>query len=404
MVPAGVTLAGAGEGTILAGVSGRVVSLETEAGEQTTLRDLRVESGACGAVVATGTGEAVVSQVEVSVSSGVGVAVEGASLTLRDVAITGPIEEADLDASMPALPPFTCGGAATHGLVAVDATVDATRTDIGGFEAFGALMIRSTTTWSQSELRANLGVGLEVLEGSADLSDLTLARTSYGAAAIEAYGGIFVGGAVVTSTRVTAMDGTTYGLFHADGVDATHDDATVTGNGFAGIWSQGGGSLSLRGATITGNAFAAVATFDNPALEVLDATIGETRESVGVFGLRTVTAADGLHLIRSAGMVARTELRANERVGLLLDLDGGTTADYAFDAVVVEGTGDALGAIAQNGTVAADWDAAIVRLGDTSVNDPLVAGALDIAGAVGPPCLPPVEGVATGGISSLVGP
>ncbi len=405
VVPPGVSLAGEGSVSVLAGAGGRVVTLETAAGMATALRDVRIESSACGAVVATGGGEASVEGVEVVVNAGVGIAVEEATLVLRDVSVVGPIDEADLDRSMPALPPFSCAtGAASHGLVAVDATLDAERADVRGFEAFGALLVRSTTTWSESELRANLGVGLEVLAGSAELTDLTLARASFGAAAIEAYDGIFVDGAIVNSTRLSAMDGSTYGLFHADGVSASHTDATVTGNGFAGVWTQGGGSLTLEGATVTDNAFAGVATFDNPALEVLGSTIGETRESAGVFGLRTVTAADGLHLIRSAGAVEGTELRRNERVGLLLDLDGGSTADYAFDSVIVEGVGAELGAIAQNGTVAPGWDAAIDRLGDTAVNDPAFASVLDIAGAVGPPCLPPVDGVAVGGIGTLVGP
>lgn len=405
VVPVGVTLAGEGADSIVTGATGRVLTLETAAGSVTTARDLRVESSACGAVVATGSGDAVLEGTEIVVSQGVGVAVEGASLAIRDVDIVGPVDAADLAVSLPALPPFSCGGgAATHGLVAVDATVVAERTDVRGFEAFGALLVRSTTTWSESELRANLGVGLEVLDGSADLTDVTLAEASFGALAIEAYDGIFVGDATVTSTRLRATDGSTYGLFHADGVVATHTDATVTGNGFAGVWAQGGGALTLDGATVMDNAFAGVATFDNPALEVLGSTIGGTSESAGVFGLRTVTAADGLHLIRSAGSVEGTDLRRNARVGLLLDLDGGTTADYSFDSVVVEGVGAELGAIAQNGTVAPGWDAAIDRLGDTAVNDPALAGVLDIAGAVGPPCLPPVDGVATGGIGTLVGP
>jgi len=103
-------------------------------------------------------------------------------------------------------------------------------------------------------------------------------------------------------------------------------------------------------------------------------------------------------------MVSDLVLSANERVGLLLELGGGSTSSVSVAGVSVDGTGSAFGAVAQNGTLEAGWDSGVTRAGDTALNDAAFAGALDVAGAVGPPCLPPLADVETAGLDALLGP
>ncbi len=81
-----------------------------------------------------------------------------------------------------------------------------------------------------------------------------------------------------------------------------------------------------------------------------------------------------------------------------------STATVALSAITVDASGTALGAVAQNGSVLSGWDAEIVRLGAAAANDALFTGSLDIAGAVGPPCFPPIDDVRASGIGALVGP
>jgi hypothetical protein len=95
-------------------------------------------------------------------------------------------------------------------------------------------------------------------------------------------------------------------------------------------------------------------------------------------------------------------LTNNGRVGLLVDL-GGTGTVLDVGAVVVDAPGAAYGAIAQNGTVPAGWDAMVDRRGATLANDATFTGALDVAGAVGPSCLPDPSELASAGLASLLG-
>ncbi|MEM9194742.1 MAG: hypothetical protein AAGF12_36520 [Myxococcota bacterium] len=404
-VPAGVTLTGGGEAvTVIQSTSGTAVRVEAGAG--TGLSQLSVESDGCAAVVATGSGPVELRSLDVRASTGVGLAVEGVTtLTIEDVDVIGPVTAATADDTMPSLPPFRCGTStlATHGIVLVDvADARVTNTTVDGFSAFGVLALRSTTTWMGGRSSNHLGTAFEVWDGSATVNALTVRNTSDGAGAVESFGVVFGGGATVTTADLMVEDGDAFGVFH-DGATVTHQSLVARNNGFAGVWAQNSDDLQILGTSrIVDNAFAGVTTIGSRRVELDGAEVTGTTEGIRIDGVRTVRAGDGVHFIDSQGALRNLTMANNERVGALFDLGGGSTSDFAADNLMIDGSGTALGAIVQNGTIMPGWDASVQRLGATLANDMAFLGALDIAGAVGPVCFPPLDQVETAGIGPLL--
>ncbi|MDH5493381.1 MAG: hypothetical protein OEY14_15610, partial [Myxococcales bacterium] len=106
-----------------------------------------------------------------------------------------------------------------------------------------------------------------------------------------------------------------------------------------------------------------------------------------------VSVGDGVQIVTSdasAVVLEDLELVDNARAGLLLDLPS-DLVDASLARIRVQGLGDALGAIAQgpSGPIPGGvWDVEILRVGAPELNDPALAGRLEIAGAVGPMYLP----------------
>jgi hypothetical protein len=410
-VPAGVTLTGP-EATIVAPTDGRAVVLLPSADPDTptTVRDLSIESlSGCAAVVAMGEGAIAIRDVSAHADSGVGIAVEGATTaTIAGVSVTGSLTAESADSTMAPLPPFACGSGAiaTHGIVLVEvASAVISDSSAAGFGRFGLLAIGSDLEATDVQAAHNLGAGVEIWGGSAQLTAVTVDETRDGLSAIETYGVVYGGAAVVDTMGLAVVGSDGYGVF-ADGASATHDGLVATDNAFAGVWAQNTDGFSISGEStmIADNAFAGVAILDSMSVSVADATIRDTTEGIAVSGLGTVMGADGIHLIASEVDLSSLSLIDNGRVGAVLDLDGATTDRLSLTDVTVDASGMALGVVAQNGTPVTGWDDGVMRLGDTAANDSAFAGALEIAGRVGPPCLPPLDGLDTGGIAALVGP
>jgi hypothetical protein len=282
-------------------------------------------------------------------------------------------------------------------------SAELTDVQIEGFGAFGFLSVRSTVTWTGGRVSTNLGAGLEVWSGEATLIGVTIWGTRDGAGAIESFGAVFGEDARITSQRLYVANGDSFGLFH-DGGSAAHEDLIARNNGFAAVWIQGATAFDLSGLSmIEDNRFAGVAALGSTGIHVQDASIVRTTEGVRVSGIRTVRAADGLHLVDSDGLFEDLSLLDNDRIGLLVDLGGGNTSAVSLTDVSVEASGTSLGAVAQNGTVEPGWDDGITRLGATATNDGSFTDRLEIAGAVGPVCFPPLDSLDTGGIQALVG-
>jgi hypothetical protein len=293
---------------------------------------------------------------------------------------------------------------ATHGVVLVDvgrAVLSAG--SVSGFGAFGVLTVDTELEWTDGRVSATLGAGIEIWGGAATLTNVDVGGVSDGAGAIEAYGVVVANGAHLDSLMLNVHDGAGAGVLHS-GASATHESPSVAMNGFAGLWAQDATALEVTNARIADNEFAGIVLFASSGVRVADSNVAAIREGVRIDGVRTVRAGDGIHAVGSSGALENLTLSANARVGVLLDLDGGTTTDLALTNVSVDATGTALGAVAQNGTVEAGWDASVTRLGDAAVNDAAFTDVLDVVGAVGPPCLPPLAGVESEGIAALIGP
>ncbi|MDQ3034240.1 MAG: hypothetical protein M3Y87_17660 [Myxococcota bacterium] len=414
-VPAGVTLRGAGpERTTLrlsAGSGGIVLDVSagatTPGAAVTRIEQLRIVSSACAGIVVRGDGDAALTNVTVRADTGFALGVEGLrSIALENVSIEGALADGSLPAAVP-FPPYDCASAvpATHGIVMLDVG-DATLRGVSsrGFAAFGALFADTTVEWNGGTIADHVGTGLEVYGGSARLVGLEICRSRQASAPVESFNGVFAGGADIHSERLVVCDGDAFGLMH-DGATASHVDLVARGNGFAGVWVQDAPSFALRGAgtELAGNGFAGLSALRVASLTVEDASIHDTTPGVAIVGLGAIEAADGLHLIDNGTAVLRNlRLSDNGRVGLLLDLGGATTDVAMLTGIVAEGSGEQLGVLAQNGTVTSGWDDGVSRVGAPMTNDPLFTGALDVAGILGPSCLPDPADLVAGGLATLL--
>ncbi len=410
-IPAGVTLSGSERTVVSAAVNDHALVLlpSPDASTPTAAVGLVAASdGGCAAILADGAGAVAIRDVTIRATTGVGLAIQGASSVVIDgVTCEGPVAADDADSTVAPTPPFTCGSSdiATHGLVLVDVgDASVTDTSVSGFGRFGVLSIRTALTASMLDVHDNLGAGLEIWDGSATLTTVNVDATRDGLSAVEVYGTLLGGGAVVDATDLVVTGGDGYGVF-ADGAMATLETLTSTDNAFAGVWAQhtDGFTVSGSGTMIANNAFAGVALLDSTAAAISDATIRETAEGIAINGLGTVMAADGVHLSASDATLASLSLVDNVRVGAVLDLDGASTDRLSITGVTVDASGSAYGVVAQDGTLVDGWDDGVMRLGDTPANDAAFSEALGIAAGVGPPCLPPIDGLDTGGIAALVG-
>jgi hypothetical protein len=412
-VPAGVTLRGAGPDrtTFRLGTggvdTGIALDVSVADGVATVIEGISVDSSGCAGIVLRGAGDATLRDVTVHADRGLAIGAESLrTATLERVSVEGLEGEIPDDVMVP-LPPYDCATAdpATHGLVMIDVG-SASLIDVSsrGFVGFGALFVGTELEWSGGQVVDHVGAGIEVFGGRAVLSDLEICRSRQVSAPIESFNGLFAGGATIESERLTVCDGEVFGLMHDDAV-ASHVDLRAIGNRFAGVWAQRAESFSLRGpgSLLERNGFAGVATLGVANVTIEDAEIRETAPGTAPMGAATIRAADGIHMIDSESATLRNlRMIENERVGLLLDLGGASTATSTIESVVVEGSGEQLGAVAQDGTVVPGWDSAVTRVGAPAVNDALVTGPLDVAGILGPSCFPDPSAVVTAGLSGLI--
>lgn len=407
-VPVGVTLEGQGQAssTIELDISSAPVTIETgdiEGG----LANLTIRSAGCAAVTARGQGAVSLSSVHVEATSGIAIGVENAdSVTMTDVIVTGPITADTPDSTIESKPEVCrTDRVATHGIVLVDVTNAAlTRVEVSAFGAFGALFLRSGVTWEGGGSENNVGTGVGVWGGEVDLRNLRLCGAQQRTLTVEANNGIFADGASVSTSQLTVCESEVFGLFHQN-ASAEHMNLTASDNGYAGVWAQNVTALTIAGSSnLSRNAVAGVAAFDSPNVQVSGAVIEGTESKLTLVGQTgSAIVGDGVHAIRSEGTLDGLLLTNNERAALLLDFGGeGQSSAFTISDTVVDATGDALGAIAQNGTIAADWDANITRRGATAANDAQLATPLPVSDIVGPVCLPNPGELEVQGLSALI--
>lgn len=414
IVPAGVTLAGAGatRTRLIATTDGVAVTL-TPGSQAAAIQDLTIETDGLAAIVATGdgTGAVTIARVTVEATRGIGVGLQDlASATISDLSLSGPVvaESADM------LPPDPMPSqTATHGLVLVRVAGGSLANVMAvGFADFGVLIVDSTTDWAGGGATDNLGTNMMVYGGTATLTDLDLSRSLQGTRLIPPYGGVFASGADVTTERLRVDGGDRYGILQS-GASAHHTDLVASGNRDAALWVQGSTGFGLVGpnSLISDNGFAGVVIVDSSDVTIEDATIEQSQLTTRPFGMTTVDIGDGVQLVRSTDnvLISRCNLVNNDRVGVLLDIGTAPVPVGLFVDVMVGGTGTQLGAIAQqNGLVVmpgtGGWDMGITRDGPTGASDAARTTPLDTVGVglIGPNSVDVPSAVEMDGIDSLL--
>lgn len=394
-VPAGVELRGAGaaSSTLRTDV-GTAVDLEAGTGT-TRLAALTVTSEGDAAVLARGTGTGAIELVgiEVRVERGIGIGVEAVSSLVADGAVlTGPVDSSNADDFEQ---PWVPDEVATVGLGVFGVPqVTISSSSVTGFASAAAAFVDSGTTWSGGGVRENLGVGIFVSGGTADLTSLEVARTLSGTGLYPAYGIVCAGGGAMATTLVAVSETEGHGVLHDD-CDAEHVDLVSEANERAGVWAQNGGMFRLTGSgsSIAGNGFAGIWLARIDTVEVDGARIADTNlvPTIPDTDASPVDMGDGLQIRDTPGPVTLSNLTVtnNGRAGILIDLGGGSSAGYSFEAVTVDGTGEQFGCVGQNGDLLDGWAAGVERLGATAVNDAARVDPLGVRGVIEPEDLPP---------------
>lgn len=378
-VPAGVTLSGSDQETSILSSDGEPLVVRLEAGESAArLENLTVISDGGAAVVALGDGGVEVEGVTVKASRGIGMGFGGlSSVKLSSVELLGPVTEENI-ADLSLWP--TSEGTALYGLILVrvgEASLSEVRAS--GFATAGAFFIESETEWQGGGVFSNVTTGLRVEAGSTKLRGIELCRTISNKIS-SSCNGLFQVDAQVETSDVTVCEGGT-GLFH-NGGRVTHTDLVVTENMYGGLWVQHSPSVEISGTAtrFSGNTIAGLLLLENENTVVRGGRIESTEASRIIEMDGSTKIGDGLQIIQPAGPVRLENLMlsGNERVGLLLNLSADARDDLVIENVTVEGSGEALGAIAQGVDMTEGWDQGVERSGDTLENDRNFSGTLPI--------------------------
>lgn len=403
-VPGGVTLEGAGPAeTFLVGGEGPVLTLSGDG--TTVVRDLAVESDGRMGIRSSGSGEIELDGVDVRATRGIGIGIDGNPVvSLHTVHLTGPVLPENVEDFGSDVDPAV---SATHGLVLLEVE-DASLEDVTatGFASYGALLVGTNAAWNGGALDGNLGIGLCVAGGTASVDGVSIAGTLHGSGLRPGYSALVMDGAEVDSTGLSIRDSTGYGMVVSEAT-GHHEGLVAEGNTDAAVWAQSSTSFELTGATLSGNGFAGVVAADSSGIVITDSEIADTVLATSLFlDAGTIEVGDGVQLVGSAEGI-RLEaltLRNNGRVGVLLDLDGASTAGVSLDDVDVEGNGESLGVIAQNGTIEDGWDASVARSGAVLDNDEAFTTAgseLPLAGILGAASFPQID---RNDLRGLIGP
>lgn len=405
VVPAGASLEGEGTAATTVTASEGVVAVELAPGAPpTAVRGLTIVSDGRAGVVARASGAVEITDVRIRATRGIGLGFDGTDVVrLRGVSVSGPVlpdNVLDFTADQGA------DETALYGLLALsvgdlgldDVTVE-------GFAAAGATLVDGVGHWTGVAIERNLGAGLLAYGGAWTLEAVSIAESLDGAQLVPSYGAVFSEGHV-DSTDLVVRGGGGYGLVHL-GSTAVHTSLIAEGNADAGVFVQDCEAFELVDAALTGNGYAGLVAGRTSGLSVHGGRIDGTRAVTAVVDDAGVAEiGDGLQLLETTEEVNidGVTFAGNARVGMLLDLGGGSGAGIALEGVVVEGDGEELGAVQQNGDIAAGWDDGVERRGATAANDEefvTLGLSLAVRGLLGPNDVPAPEDDA---LRSLLGP
>ncbi|WP_236516370.1 right-handed parallel beta-helix repeat-containing protein [Sandaracinus amylolyticus] len=409
VIPPDVTLAGEGDASVLESAGDGTV-VEVAQGTGAVLRDLRIDVLAGGyGVRAVGDGDATLQNVTISVTRGVGVGLQGRSrVVLREVKLEGPIDETNAGFA-----PTMASETGTYGVIAIDvgSAEDATsglRIEAARIEGFalGAVAVDGgRLAWNDLDadldedgvddvdVRDVRGAAIAVFDAPAELQGVEIASMLAGVGlpgvAIAA-----VSSPELALERVRVEDGEGFGVF-GEGSALTMRGLTISEMGLAGVRVQRG-TIDAEDVTIESVGGAGVLAVDSGRIELRRTTLSRQREALIFDDLGIARSmGDGLTVWRSNVMAPGSAIdivledvrfEDNARAGLLVDA-GGTDATIVLDRVSARARGSAFGVVAQDATLPAGWDSAVVREDAALANDAAFGGGLEIAGIIMPPAI-----------------
>jgi len=367
-LPEGVTLEGSGPTASYltsVGTDPVVIVRPSDGAEVSTVRHLTIESTGSAGLLAEGEGQVRIEDIRVRATKGIGIGIEDVNdVTINGVDLQGPVKVGNA----PEIPPLvTPREIATHGLVLIDTTLaDIADVDVTGFATMGVALVQTETTWAGGSSSENRGVGLIIHGGKATLSDLVLCGGLQGISITPAYGGMFVDGADVRSEGLVVCETEGIGLFH-HASSSVHADLSVTDSQEAAVWGQHAGTtIELSGFEMSGNGLGGVVLYEADRLIARNGTIERTDVVSRVFyETGAIPVGDGVQVVRPQESVLLDDLalEENERVGLLLQLEGTEPAELTLSEISISGEAVEFGALAQGDDVAIapNWDEGITR-------------------------------------------
>ncbi len=356
VVPTGVTLAGAGDTTVIrASGGGALVVLGGDASQPTTVQGLRVEvptsAGAVAAITARDGGFVALSDVDIACEVGLGVIVSVDDVELTGLTIDGALT--DEDASTLSASTVSPDEQPVAGLVVEGGVARLNGVDVSDFAGFGVVLSNTAASWDTGSVAGVLGTGVLVEASDAELVDVVVrdGRTSsvLGSFSLP-YGVVAARDSLVTSSGLQVVSNPGIGMLQ-DGSRSQHLDLRVVGNGDAGVWVQRRADATatepavlVSGGLLQSNGRVGLGGFDLGGV-VLDQTlIADTRPLPGVSGeTGAITISDGLQLRQvdadTQALVLNDSLVFGQgRAGLLADSGVVGTSD-ASTALAVCGPG-----------------------------------------------------------------
>ncbi|MCA9665599.1 MAG: right-handed parallel beta-helix repeat-containing protein [Myxococcales bacterium] len=334
VIPAGVSLLGAGADhvTISGGASG--AALSESGGSGALLRGFTVQSAVAG-IALDNTQDTRVEQVTIAAAKGVGIDARGASrLVLRNVSIAN----VELGA----------GASATHGialLVGAGSTATIEACDIDGAKTQGLLVHGSSATISRVRVRHsgvygvvidchegcpaggsrvershivdNDAIGLLAIDGEVVLADNEIAGTRYGSGFAR---NVQLQGVKLDVRGNTVRDSLGQGIV-VHQCSGTIDKNKVTANQDRGMVVQRvTAELLLSDNRIERNERSGLTLIESAAVKIKGGIIAETKKRLVLVGSKGVQVGDGVQLLRSSDtLIDGVTLRDNERVAVLAD-------------------------------------------------------------------------------------
>lgn len=399
VVPASVSVRGAGPASVLVNASGGGAVLDISAGQShVDSLTLRTTNGS-SALRSVHASQLAVTGVDVDVVRGAGIGVSGGSLTLDDVTLHGPIthESAATASSDPTM-------TGVWGVIADGASVQFGTVHLAGFSVGAVAIEGGSLTWTDTndaiDIESSRGTGIVSFGGAVTLHGVEIGDTLSGLGvagmAIASVMGAHDSAPSLTIDGATISAGAGYGIVAFD-TALQLDHLSVDGVGLVGLQAQRG-SVDATNVSVHGAGGAGIALLDVTSIRITHTTLSSQRMVSLPTDLGSAMFGDGIHVRRTSStsspvnlVVTDASLDDNPRAGFLLDGDSDAPATLTLTDVRAGATStSALGVVAQNTIVPSGWDSGVVRMGTPVTNDPMFSTTIDVVGLLMPPTsLPP---------------